>query len=56
MQEVCYKENLMSTVVYSTSPLQAFLWTFVGLGVLVLIGLGAGIPAGEPSASEERGL
>jgi len=35
----------MGTVVYSTSPFQAFLWTFVGLGILVLIGLGAGIPA-----------
>ncbi len=35
----------MGTVIYSTSPLQAFLWTFVGLGILVLIGLGAGIPA-----------
>lgn len=35
----------MGTVVYSTSPFQAFLWTFVGLGILVLVGLGAGIPA-----------
>jgi len=35
----------MGTVIYSTSPFQAFLWTFVGLGILVLIGLGAGIPA-----------
>ena len=35
----------MGTVVYSTSSFQAFLWTFVGLGILVLIGLGAGIPA-----------
>ena len=35
----------MGIVVYSTSPFQAFLWTFVGLGILVLIGLGAGIPA-----------
>jgi len=35
----------MSTFIYSASPPQAFLWTFVGLGILVLIGLGAGIPA-----------
>ena len=35
----------MGTVIYSTSPFQAFLWTFVGLGILVVIGLGAGIPA-----------
>ncbi len=35
----------MGSVVFSTSPLQAFLWTFVGLGILVLIGLGAGVPA-----------
>ena len=35
----------MSTVIYSTSPFQAFLWTFVGLGIVVVIGLGAGIPA-----------
>lgn len=35
----------MSTVIFATSPFQAFLWTFVGLGILVVIGLGAGIPA-----------
>ena len=35
----------MDTIVYSTSPFQAFLWTFVGLGILVLIGFGAGVPA-----------
>jgi hypothetical protein len=35
----------MGSVVFSTSPFQAFLWTFVGLGILVVIGLGAGIPA-----------
>jgi hypothetical protein len=37
------KEKLMGTIVYSTSPFQAFLWTFVGLGVLVLLGLFVGV-------------
>ena len=35
----------MGTVIYSTSPFQAFLWTFVGLGILVVIGLGVGVRA-----------
>ncbi len=35
----------MGSVVFSTSPFQAFLWTFVGLGILIVIGLSAGIPA-----------
>ncbi len=35
----------MGSVVFATSPFQAFLWTFVGLGILIVIGLGAGIPA-----------
>ena len=30
----------MGSVVYSASPFQAFLWTFVGLGILVVIGAG----------------
>ena len=35
----------MGTVIYSTSPFQAFLWTFVGLGIVVLVGVGAGFSA-----------